>query len=123
MQIDLEQNLQYYKSEQSVPCDCAFCKNYYIQIKEKYPDVADFLLSINVDILRPFELMWVENEKDKKIEYVGCQYIVFGTCEDNFKKQIGNVIFEINTTHHPNDEKIKNEHFILDFGKIILDMY
>ncbi len=75
---------------------------------------------MNVDILRPFELIWLENE-DKTIEYVSCLYIVFGICDSNFQKQIGDVVFEVNTEHHPNDENIKNEHFILNFGKIVLD--
>ncbi len=122
MKINLEQNLQYYKSDNSLPCTCEFCKNYYKRIKEKYPEVSEYLLSINVDILRPFELVWFENKDTNEIEYVGCQYIVFGTCESNFKKQIGDVLFEINTNHHPSDDNIKDEHFILDFGKIVLSL-
>ncbi len=121
MFIDLTKNLQYYNSEQSVPCDCGICKNYYRQVKDRYPDVAKYLASINVDILRPFELVWFENEKNNEIEYVGCQYIVFGTCDKSFTKKIGDVLFEINTNNHPSDSHITDEHFILDFGKIVLN--
>lgn len=51
---------------------------------------------------------------------MGCQYIVFGKCDTHFKKQIGDVIFEINTENHPNTKNIQEEYFILDFGKIVL---
>jgi len=121
MFIDLAKNLQYYNSEQSIPCDCEVCKNYYRQVEERYPDIASYLSSINVNILRPFELIWFENEKNNEIEYVGCQYIVFGSCDSNFTKRIGNILLEINTNNHPSDAHITDKHFILDFGKIILN--
>ena len=121
MYIDLQRNLQYYNSEQSIPCDCDICKNYYSKVKAKYPQITEYLSSLNVDILRPFELVWFENEKQNQIEYIGCQYIVFGKCENSFQKQIGDVVFEINTDHHPDTKNIQGEHFILDFGKIILE--
>ena len=120
MFIDLKRNLQYYSSEQSIPCDCKICMNYYNKIKDKYPQIAAYLSSINVDILRPFELVWIENEGENQIEYIGCQYIVFGKCDNNYKKQIGDILIEINTEHHPDTNNILGEHFILDFGKIIL---
>jgi len=121
MFIDFAKNLQYYNSEQSIPCDCEICKNYYRQVEERYPDIASYLFSINVNILRPFELVWFENEKNNEIEYISCQYIVFGSCESNFTKRIGNVLLENNTANHPSDAHITDEHFILDFGKIILN--
>lgn len=121
MYIDLARNLLYYNSEQSIPCDCEICKNYYKQIKDKHPEIAEYLASLNVDILRPFELVWLENENNQ-IDYLDCQYIVFGKCVNNFKKQIDDNVFEINTLHHPSTKHIKDEHFILDFGKIVLEL-
>ena len=119
MKVNLDQNLQYYHSEQSVPCDCEVCQNYYKQIKEIYPEIAEFLSSIGVDILRPFELIWNEDKEKNEIEYIGCQYIVFGSCKNNYKKKIGDIVFETNTLH-PSTEHILGEHFVLDFGIIIL---
>lgn len=84
------------------------------------PDVADYLSSMNVDILRPFNLVWLENEERNEIEYVGCQYIVFGSCDGKFTKKVGDILVEINTNHHPSDDCIADEHFILDFGTVIL---
>lgn len=122
MEINLKQNLQYYNSEQSIPCDCEICKNYYNKVKDKYPEIAEYLSSMNVDILRPFELVWLENQERNQVEYIGCQYIVFGKCDNNFKKQIGDIVFEINTAHHPATASINEDHFVLDFGTIILNL-
>ncbi len=121
MFIDLIKNSQYYDSEQSIPCDCEVCKIYYKQVEERYPDIARYLSSINVNILRPFELIWFDNENNNEIEYVSCQYIVFGTCDSNFTKKIGDILLQINKNDHPSDAHISDEHFIIDFGKIILN--
>ena len=120
MKVDLSKNLEYYKSDKSMPCDCEVCNIYYKNVKNQYPKIAEYLKKLNVDILRPFELVWFENEKDKTIEYEGCQYIVFGQCEDDFTLQIDDVIFENNTSFHPSTEHIEGNHFVLDFGKIVL---
>lgn len=120
MYIDLEKNAQYYSSDQTAPCDCGICKLYCAKVKTEYPKVAEYLSSINVDILKPLELIWFEDDDNDRIEYVGCQYIVFGKCDAGFKKKIGDVLFEINVKHHPSTERIKEEHFVLDFGTIYL---
>ena len=120
MEVDLVKNLEYYKSDESIPCTCEACKIFYKNIKDKYPLVAQYLEKLNIDILRPFELIWIANEKDKTIEYEGCQYIVFGKCEENFMLNIENVVFENNLHCHPSTKHINGEHFVLDFGKIIL---
>ncbi|MDE7395379.1 MAG: hypothetical protein K2M95_04595 [Clostridiales bacterium] len=121
MWIDLERNFQYYNSEESMPCNCEICKNYYDKVKDKYPEVAAYLASLNVDILRPFELIWFDNDKKNQIEYIGCQYIVFGKCDKPFKKKIGSIMFERNVNHHPSTNHLPGNHFVLDFGKIVLE--
>jgi len=120
MKIDLLKNLEYYKSDNSIPCDCEVCKIFYNNIKDKYPKIVAYLEKINVEVLRPFELVWIENNENKTIEYEGCQYIVFGKCDDDFKFQIDEVVFENNICFHSSTDHIKEEHFVLDFGKIIL---
>lgn len=120
MKVDLLKNLEYYKSDKSVPCDCEVCKIFYNNVKNKYPKIAAYLEELNVDILRPFELIWVENEEDKTIEYESCQYIVFGQCNEDFKFNLDEIMFENNIGFHPSTEHINGKHFVLDFGKIIL---
>lgn len=120
MEVNLNRNFEYYQSDESLPCDCVVCRNFFVQIKEKFPEINEYLLSLNVDICRPFELVWVELEKENKIKYWGCQYIVFGNCENDFVKKIGDIEFINNTTFHP-ITGISEEHFILDFGMLVLD--
>lgn len=120
MEVDLTKNLEYYKSDKSIPCACEACKIFYKNIKDKYPQIVSYLEKLNIDILRPFELIWTVNEGDKTIEYEGCQYIVFGKCEETFTLNINDVVFENNLHFHPSTKHINGEHFVLDFGKIIL---
>lgn len=47
MAINVEQTKKYYKDiKQEDLCDCNYCKNYYLQVKDAYPKVAEFLDSI-----------------------------------------------------------------------------
>ncbi len=119
MTIDFDKNAKYYKSDEFLPCDCEICKLYYQKVKTNYPEITRYLESINVDILRPFELLWVENEQNDQIKFSNCQYIVFGDCEDDFKEHIGNITLE-KSFLHPSTSNIQGEHFVLEFGDIIL---
>lgn len=120
MKINADRNFEYYRSDESLPCECAGCRNFIVQIEEKFPGLNCYLLSLNVDICRPFELIHGETENGSKIEYWSCQYVVFGSCENDFVKTIGNITFTKNNGHHPNTG-ISEEHFVLDFGTVVLD--
>ena len=58
-----------------------------MQIKEKFPEINEYLLSLNADICRPLEFVWVDFDNENKIKYMSCQYVVFGSCEDEFTKK------------------------------------
>ena len=119
MKIDFEKNIEYYKNIQSIPCDCEICQIYYKGIKSRYPEISDYLDSIHVDILRPFELIWLQLEEKKQVEYYCCQYIVFGDCEDNVKMQFGEITLE-KSFNHPSTTDIAGKHFVIEFGPIVL---
>lgn len=119
MIIDYKRNEDYYKDY--VPCDCELCQNYYRHIANCYPKVVEYLDSMGVDVLKPFELVPIEYEEKKMIEYIGCQYIVFGECDNHFKKNIDDIRFYNNIDTHPSDEHIKDKHFIIEFGPIVLE--
>lgn len=119
MKIDFEKNIEYYKNIQSIPCDCEICQIYYKGIKSRYPEISDYLDSIHVDILRPFELIWLQLEEKKQVEYYCCQYIVFGDCEDNIKMQFGEITLE-KSFNHPSTKDIAGKHFVIEFGPIVL---
>ena len=58
-------------------------------------------------------------EEEDKIKYIGCMYVVYGTVDENYKKEIKGITFEINKNNHPSTG-IEEAHFVLDFGAIEL---
>jgi len=118
MKVNKQKNLAYYQSEESLPCDCACCKNFVLQIQDVYPEITAYLSEMNVDILRPFELIWIEDHNT--IRYLLCQYIIYGTYDEKFTKEISGVFFGISDCHPSTN--IMEEHFVLEFGEINLKM-
>ena len=118
---DIMKNKEYYSSERSEPCDCVYCKNYCRKIRAAYPRIAAYLDSMGVDIGRPLELIFFEDEINRTVCYYGCQYVVYGTCEDSFSIVIDGISFIKNIDCHPSTD-IHEDHFVLDFGEITLDM-
>ena len=119
MNVDMNKTKEYYLSSDSLPCKCAYCQNYVRKIGQKHPDVMRFLTGINIDITRPFELMSVELDKNS-IEYMLCQYIVYGNCKDDYHNSINGIEFGKSSCHPSTN--ITEEHFILEFGPIVLEM-
>lgn len=115
MKFNEKLNSSYYADY--VPCNCEACENYYLQIKEKFPGICAFLEHMNVNPLKPFELIW-DNEGEDYI-YFGCQYLVFGELQEDYKEIIDGVEITENKYFHPSTG-VKEEHFILDFGPIRL---
>lgn len=117
MNINMRKTQEYYLSEDSIPCECAHCQNYIHQIEQKYPDIVSYLAGMNIDVLRPFELISVELGKNE-IEYLLCQYVVYGSCEDDYYICIDNIPFGKSSCHPSTN--IVEEHFVLEFGPIVL---
>lgn len=115
MTVNLELTDKYYLSEKSEPCSCNGCRNYISRIKTEFPAVAEYLAKMKVDILRPFELIYIE--LGETVEYQ-CQYVVFGKCEDDFYETVDGIEFTKCTSHPSTD--IDEEHFVLEFGTVVL---
>ena len=84
--VDIEKTKKYYKTHSL--CDCDICRNYYTQIKAKFPKLNDFLNEFGVDISRPDEIMSIEI--DNKAEYINVDYTVCGNI-----KQMGEYEIDI----------------------------
>ena len=119
MNVDMNKTKEYYLSSDSLPCQCAYCQNYVAKIEQKYPDVMKFLADINIDITRPFELVSIELDRDN-VEYMLCQYIVYGNCKDDYHNWIKGIEFGKSSCHPSTN--ITEDHFILEFGPIILEI-
>lgn len=119
MGIDIEQTRQYYaRIKKEDLCDCNYCKNFYLQVKEAYPFVADYLNGLGVDIEKPFEISPLEPENGM-LEYCLCQYIVLGKPYDELVKKIGNVELEIATSYP--SISIQREYFVINIYPIKLN--
>lgn len=121
MNADIQRTKAYYASGNAEPCDCTYCRNYCIQIKDKYPLAAEYLSELGADIEKPLELIFYDDPPNGKIHYYSCQYVVFGTCEDDHEYKTGNVSFVNNRDCHPCTD-IEEPHFVLDLGEIVLDI-
>ena len=75
--VNTEQTQKYYETHSL--CDCACCRNYYAQIKNKLPKLNDFLSKFGVDISKPDEISSVE--MDDYIDYINVDYTVCGGIE------------------------------------------
>ncbi len=73
-EVDVEKTKNYYKAHSL--CNCDYCKNYYAQIKGKFPKLEAFLSEFGIDIEKPDEIMSVES--DDKIDYINIDYTVNG---------------------------------------------
>lgn len=55
--IDMVRTMEYSSTEAAEHCDCAYCRNFYAAVDEKYPALRPFLAQFGVDIEAPVELM------------------------------------------------------------------
>lgn len=118
MIVDKNKTIEYYKTY--VPCNCDDCKNYIAQIEDKFPHICEYLRSLGVDPLKPFELASVPADEENKILYLVCMYVVFGECEDEVVTTIDGLNLELSEGNHPSTG-ISEKHFVLDFGPITMD--
>lgn len=119
--IDIEKTKAYYKEIGLEDlCNCNYCKNYYLQIKEEYPEVSAYLADLGIDIRKPFELISLEPDANSMLEYCSCQYIAMGTCETLFEHRIGDIDIGLAQVHPSTN--IKDTHFILEIYPVYLQM-
>lgn len=119
MNVDVSATEDYYNSiTDSALCDCGYCRNYRLQIRDALPEVATYLESWGIDIEKPFETSPLEPDENGMLEYCGCQYIVFGSCDLDYHHRIGDVQFRIATSYPSTG--IEQEHFVIEFFPVCL---
>ena len=99
-------------------CQCGYCLNYYKQVEKEYPDLIDYFALLGIDIRKPFETIPLEVDDKGYIDYIGSQYIVFGSNID-FKSTIVNETRIDIVETHPSTE-ISEEHFVIEIEPIKL---
>lgn len=115
--MSVEETRKFYKNFDDL-CDCAYCKNYIREIKKSYPDLAEYLNKLGVDIEKPFETMPGEPENGF-IEYFGIQYIIIGNKEDFIKAKLVEV--EIDLAESYPDPNLDGKYYVIEIGPIKLE--
>ena len=119
MNVDVSATRDYYNTiTDSALCNCSYCRNYRLQIKSAFPEVTAYLDSLGINIEKPFETSPLEPDENGMLEYCGCQYIVFGSCDPEYHHRIGDVEFRI-ATSYPNTG-IEQKHFVLELFPVQL---
>lgn len=118
--VDVEKTREYYKTHSI--CDCAYCQNFYAQVKNRLPKLDEFLSEFGVDISRPDEINSLE--MDNYIDYFTADYTVCGNVESMGEHKIDihdNLFFGIDITNGyltPNEQA--GEYFTISVTQIKL---
>ncbi len=115
--MNIEETREYYLNLPATEiCQCSYCQNYVRMIRETYPELAEYLLTMGIDIEKPFETMPLYHE-DGKACYFGVQYIVLGKPDDFRENEIGE--FQIRQAEsHPMTD-IEKDHFVIEINGLI----
>lgn len=117
--VDAEKTRQYYQAMgPGEPCSCNNCKNYCARVKAAYPAAAEYLAGLGVEIEKPLETSPLEPGADGMMEYRACQYVVLGSCEENYRHTVGGV--EVCKARFYPETGVKEEHFALELLPIRL---
>lgn len=117
--MDVQRTVDYYADLTAGDlCQCATCRNYMLRIKAAYPEVAQYLQTMGVDIEKPFEAMPLPPCPDGTIEYMAVQYIVMGTDAGFEKTAVGGVNIEMAESYPFTD--IAEDHFVIELAPITL---
>ena len=120
MDIDVEKTKEYYKTHSL--CDCPSCRNYYAQVKDRFPLLDKFLLELGVSIDRPDEMGCVELQNE--IQYLFASYTVCGKILELDKHKIdlndGGLFLNIVIGDYfvPNEQK--TDYFVVAVYNIVL---
>lgn len=101
LSADIEKTEKYYNSH--TLCDCAGCRNFYAQIKQKLPELQVFLSNFGVDAERPDELSYYTCKNE--IIYDSA-YTVMGKIEKIYEENffVGAVGITIDAQYVPNEQ-------------------
>ena len=119
MNVDIAKTKAYYNSiTETSLCDCAYCRNYRLQVKKAFPKVAEYLYSFGIDIEKPFETSPLEPDENGMLKYCACQYVAFGKSNSDYHHIVGDVEFRIATSYPSTG--IEQEHFVIELFPVKL---
>lgn len=114
--MDIERTKAYYAGlKREDICECIYCQNLIDEIKSAYPDLAEYLLSLGVNIERPFEALLPDDPVNGYMDYPIVQYLIAGNPDDFKETTIGDIKIGISESHPT--AIYEGEHFIIDAGE------
>ena len=117
--MDVRKTKHYYDvSAGDYVCTCEYCRNYVKEIRHTYPELAEYLGTIGIDIEKPFETMPIEPDESGNITYIGSQYVVLGDPSGFEETDISGVHIGIADSHPMTD--LQEEHFVLEVSEVDL---
>lgn len=118
--MDIDKTRAYYEAMDFCDlCQCEGCQYYARHIKEAFPQIAEYLQGIGVDIEKPFETMPVEETKKGYIYYIAVQYIIIGDADGFRETKIGDIRVEIDEFHPT--AKLDEKYFVISIGPLTLE--
>ena len=119
MNVDIVKTKAYYNSiAETSLCDCAYCRNYRLQVKEVFPKVAAYFDSLGINIEKPYETSPLEPDENGMIRYCCCQYVAYGKCDPEYRHLIDDVEFRVATSYPSTG--IEQEHFVIELYPVQL---
>lgn len=104
-----------------IPCNCGDCRYFIKHIETEQPELCKYLKSLGVNPLKPYELMSVFFEKEKRIEYFDCAYVIFGKVNEDFEKEINDIKLSICEKERYPLLDTDEEYFLISFGSISMN--
>lgn len=118
--VDTEMTREYYETHSL--CDCENCRNYYTQIKDRFPKLGMFLSEFGVDISKPDEIFSFEMEEC--VDYINVDYTVcgrieeMGECDIDIYEDLPVKVAVTDGFNSPNEQT--GDYFTLSVNKIML---
>lgn len=119
MNVQISKTRHYYNTlSDSSLCDCSYCRNYRTHIRTALPVLCAALQSLGIDPQKPFETSPLEPDENGILEYCACQYVVFGSCGQDFHHSVDGV--EIYPATSYPSTGISGTHFVLEISPVRL---
>ena len=94
--MNIDENKKYYDNiAREHLCQCVYCQNFLDEIKTTYPDVSEYLMTLGVDIEKPFEVFLPSDPTNGIMDYDGVQYLIAGDRDGFNETSIGDILLYI----------------------------
>ncbi len=119
MKINSIRTYEYYNVYS--PCDCGDYRYFINHIENEQPKLCEYLKSLSINPLKPYKLVSLYFEKDKRIEYFDCAYVVFGIINENFEIEISGIKGSACSKEKYPLLDTQEDYFLISFGPIYMN--